>query len=107
MRRIRRTEVTVETDEILIISAQRSFGEFCRECREGLTLVTSEQAALLTSVGEDRIRAWAESGLIHHTRTVNGVLLVCLKSVVARLDSPHCPQANPGCQSVVRLKQKR
>lgn len=82
MRRIRRTEVTVETDEMLIISHRAEFTERCPACGEAVGLVTPEQAAAFTSIPIETICSWVETGVVHHWQTGQGVLLVCLKSLL-------------------------
>jgi len=82
VRRIRRTEVTVETDEILIISHRVAFTELCAACGQAAGLVPPEQAAALTSIPIDTICSLVETGVVHHLKTGHGVLLVCLKSLL-------------------------
>ncbi|PYT03996.1 MAG: hypothetical protein DMF60_16660 [Acidobacteria bacterium] len=83
MRRIRRTEVTVETDEILIIrSSQEIAIASCPECAEKVLMISPEQAAMVTCTNVRAIYRGLESGRVHYVETPGGSLLVCPDSIL-------------------------
>ena len=82
MRRIRRTEVTVETDEIVVIrSSQTTVAPLCSQCCDAVPMITAEQAREVLSANTRAIYRWVEEGLIHHTETPDGVVFVCPRSL--------------------------
>ena len=79
----RRTEVTIETDEIWIIHrAGSGFVSGCPECDEQTTMMTLDEAAVLTKLGVQDIIRYAESGLIHYAAMPGGRVLVCFHSIM-------------------------
>jgi hypothetical protein len=82
MNKIRRVEITVERDEVLVIrNPGRRRLVHCPVCAETVRMITAEEAAILAGVSTRTISCWLESGRIHHTETAEGLLLVCLKSL--------------------------
>ena len=81
----RRTEVTIETDEIWIIRRPASgYVTRCPVCHERTTMITPEEAALLTKLDARHIYRQVEAGLVHYSETPGGLLFVCSNSI-ARL----------------------
>jgi hypothetical protein len=81
--RIRRTEVTVETDEITIIRCTREIvGPPCRQCAETVLMITPEQAAIVTRTNIRAIYRALEAGWVHYAETPGGSLLVCPESIL-------------------------
>jgi hypothetical protein len=78
----RRTEVTVETDEVIVIRRSGSTGvAWCPQCAETVRMLTPEEAAVLACGSAREIYRLVEAGKIHNTETDEGLLFVCLKSV--------------------------
>ncbi len=66
MKRIRRTEITVETDEILIISNRAAVTEVCPVCGRAIGIVAPDQAAITsvpTGAIRSRLEEWKEGGV--------------------------------------------
>ena len=82
MARIRRTEVTVETDEIMIIqSSQSQVVTPCPVCAEAIVMITPEQAAMMSCINVRSIYRCVEEGRLHHSETPEGLLLICPRSL--------------------------
>jgi hypothetical protein len=81
MRKRKRTQVTVETDDVLVIrrAAGRSLGA-CPICGARGSLATVAEAARVSRVSERTIHRWVEDARVHFTETPQGRLLICLKS---------------------------
>jgi hypothetical protein len=79
----RRTEITVETDRMLLIirPGKTSLLPRCERCGERVEMVTVDQAAMLAGVGSRTIFHWVEVGRLHSSETAEGLLLVCLNSL--------------------------
>ena len=89
MRRIRRTEITVETDEIVIIrSTQSDRLILCPECAMPVVMITPEQAAALACTNIRTIYRLADEGRVHYAETAETSLMVCPKSVSGRFTIP-------------------
>jgi len=82
----RRREITVETERIVIRGELHQL-IWCERCTASTPTVTAEQAAMLIGEEAERIHRKAECGQVHATRTSNGVLMICLKSLSGLLRS--------------------
>ena len=79
----KRTELTIETDEIWVIRRPgTAYVARCPVCHERTTMVTPEEAALLTEVDVRHIYRQVEAGLVHYSETPGGLLFVCSNSIV-------------------------
>ena len=82
MKTTRITEITVETDEVVVV---RKLGgptvEWCSECGEATTMLTPEQAVALTGASWREISRRVEAGRVHFTETGDGLLLICTNSL--------------------------
>ena len=61
----RKTEIILETEELVSIKARRSFNGFCRECGAQVEMLPAESAAHLSGLGERQIFRLIEDGGIH------------------------------------------
>ena len=85
MRRIRRTEVTIETDEIVVIRSSSSHAAvappMCPQCCDAVPMITPEQATEMVSNNIRAIYRLVEAGRIHNIETAEGLLFVCPRSL--------------------------
>ena len=83
MKRRRRTETTIETYEVLAIRASRGPAQvWCPECGELASMVAPEAAARLAGISTRSIYGQIEAGRLHYEENKEGLLLICLKSVL-------------------------
>ena len=79
----RRTEVTIETDELWVIRRSGTVGlAWCPECGKEVDMITTDEAIALTRLDARDIYRRVESGLIHYAKTPGGVALICSRSVM-------------------------
>ena len=77
-----RTEITVETARVVVISGRRlSARAECEQCDSPVTMLTLDEAARLARVSTRTIYKWVEADRLHFTETTDGLLLVCLNSI--------------------------
>jgi hypothetical protein len=82
MRRKRRTEITFQTKERLVLRQRRSpVRVWCEGCGQQTQMITAEAAAVVAGVSRRTIYRWAETEKLHFTETSDGLLLVCLNSL--------------------------
>ena len=83
MRRSKRTEVTVETSRLIAIKGRRlSAAVDCPLCGPAAEMVTLDEAALLAGVSSRALWHWVEAGKLHCRETAEGLLRVCLRSLL-------------------------
>ena len=77
-----RTEVFIETSEILIIKRNRTFVRtWCDGCRREVSMLPLQEAALLTGHDAEAIRALMEKRDIHFSYLKPEMPSVCLRSL--------------------------
>ena len=77
------TEITIETEQVVVIRRQAEITQsWCDGCSAFTRMVTPEQAALLTHISARTLYRQAENGELHFIETPEGLLLICLDSLV-------------------------
>ena len=83
MGRKRRTEITIETERLLLLrESSRSLLLWCDECRAQVRMVTPAEAAVMASVSVRAICRQVEAGELHFIETPDWPVLICLDSVL-------------------------
>ena len=78
----RRIEITVETDQRFIIRGPGgTFPLWCKECAG--QVITPEEAMAATGLSSRTIHRLVETGAVHFTETPEGLLTMCLPSLLA------------------------
>lgn len=84
MKTRKRTEITIETDRIVVLSSGKvSIVSWCRECSQRTKMVTVDEAAAIAGVTSRTMYRWADAERLHFTETVDGVLMICRASLTS------------------------
>jgi hypothetical protein len=84
MVRKKRTEITVETEQVTVIHRPRSFARaWCVHCRKEVNMVTAEQAAAVAGASLRSICRFVEVDDLHFMEKADRVLFICLDSLTA------------------------
>jgi hypothetical protein len=79
---MKRTEITIETDRVIVIRGRRPFSRTkCERCNSYVVMVTVDEAATIAGVSSRSIFRWVEGEKLHFSERSNGRLLICLKSI--------------------------
>ena len=82
MRTRKRTEITIETARVVLISGRHSSAQAkCERCNKQTEMVPVDVAASLARVSPRTIFRWIEDGELHFVETASGRLLICLDSI--------------------------
>ena len=85
MKTRRRTEITIETHEALVIHRrQRTFRGWCAECASETEMVSPEEAAMLVNRSQREIFQGIETAGIHCKENQAGKIFICLASLDRR-----------------------
>jgi hypothetical protein len=84
----RSTRITIETNSLLILSGQTSSRLWCTRCAEEVEMFALENTAVLSNLPVHELNEWLNSFDLHRTQTPDGMELICLNSLLARLGSP-------------------
>lgn len=88
-KRKKKTEITVEFDEVFVIRRERKpTTAWCAECGETVQMLTPDVAAVAGRASSRTIYRWVEAGRLHFTETRDGLLLICSQSLSRHLRLP-------------------
>jgi hypothetical protein len=78
----KRTEITIETDRLVLISERRSKQvAWCEACAREVEMVSVDEAAALAGTSSRMIYRQVEAQTLHFMETPEGRLLICLNSL--------------------------
>ena len=83
-RTTRTTEITVERDEVHVISrvGNRKL-RWCAECGRETQMMTPEEGIVFAGVNGHTVATWIKTGCVHFTETPEGRLMICVHSALA------------------------
>jgi hypothetical protein len=89
----KKTRITVENEQVLIIRRRGCPRRWCRQCGGEAEMVEFTQVAALTGVAQRSIRDVAKERKWHLAEAVDGTPLICLDSL---LNSARAKETDPG-----------
>jgi len=78
----KKTEITIETDQVLVIRRRRSSRAWCRECGSDVDMVGLADVGMLTGISGHALQDHAEGCGWHVFESGNGTALICLPSLL-------------------------
>jgi hypothetical protein len=79
----KRTQITVETERILIIKRRYQAVEaWCDECNEAVVMIRPDQAAAVSGRSLRAIFSDIERTALHFAEQPEGTILICLNSLL-------------------------
>jgi len=76
-------EITVETERLLVIRRRyQAVEEWCDDCQKIALMIRPDQAAAVTGRTLRAIFTDIESGRLHFRESPDGLLLICLNSLL-------------------------
>jgi hypothetical protein len=80
-----RTEITVETERILVIRRRyRAIEAWCESCAQQVVMIRPDQAAAVSGQSLRSIFGDIERAALHFMEQPDGMLLICLNSLLNR-----------------------
>ena len=76
-----KTRITIETERIVLRHPRRA-SVWCPKCAEPSRMVSADEAALLLHTSTRATWYWAEAGKLHCQETTEGLLRICLRSLL-------------------------
>ena len=82
MKKKTRTEITIETDEVFVVTqtGDKDFA-WCAECKKPARTLTVKQAAAIAGVSTSAIRGRVDTGEVHFVETAERGMQICLNSL--------------------------
>ena len=84
----KQTRITIETDSLLVLKGRTPLRAWCPQCHSEGEMVPIEGIAVISNLAPSAVEAWIESEELHHSRSADGAPLICLNSLLKRVQIP-------------------
>jgi hypothetical protein len=81
----KRTRITIETDSLLVLRGRKSLWAWCPQCGAEAEMILLNDVGVVSNLPPADVQAWMESPDLHHTKTASGTDLICLNSMIKRV----------------------
>jgi hypothetical protein len=81
----KQTKITIETDSLLIVRGGNSARAWCPLCQADTELIELDNVGVISNLDRAAVEKWLNSEELHRSQTDAGAPLVCLNSLVARV----------------------
>jgi len=81
----KRTKITIETDSLLVMRGTVSPRRWCAECGAESEVIPFDSIHVVSNLTPSEVQAWLECEAIHHSQAPDGTHLICLNSLLKRL----------------------
>jgi hypothetical protein len=81
------TRITIETDSLLILHGRTSDRVWCRGCEAEVGTISLENVGVISNLERAALEEWLNSGELHRLQTEDGSMLICLNSLLARVQN--------------------
>jgi len=83
----KQTRITIETDSLLILRGRNSRRGWCPLCAAEGEMIALENAGVISNLERRALEEWLNSGELHRSQAADGSAVVCLNSVLARVQN--------------------
>ena len=84
----KQTKITIETESLLVLKGRTSLRAWCPECAAHGEMIPVECVGVISNLTPAEVEAWLESQAIHRSQAADGALLLCLNSLLTRVQKP-------------------
>jgi len=81
----KQTKITIETDSLLIQRCRSSSRAWCPRCAVQVEMIALANVGVISNLEPPALEEWLNSGDLHRSRATDGSTLVCLNSLLARV----------------------
>ena len=81
----KQTKITIETESLLILRGRNSCRTWCLQCAAEGEVIALEEVGVISNLDRSAFEEWVNSGELHRWETPNGSALICLNSLLARV----------------------
>jgi hypothetical protein len=81
----KQTKITIETDSLLILRGRSSLRAWCDRCAAEVEMVALENTGVISNLEQPELEQWLGSGELHRLQAADGTALICLNSLLARV----------------------
>jgi hypothetical protein len=81
----KQTKITIVTDSLLVLQGRNSLRAWCPQCAAEGEMIPVEGVGVISNLEPRAVEAWLESEEIHRSQTAGGSPLICLNSLLKRV----------------------
>ena len=81
----KQTRITIETDSLLIVQGRSSRRAWCPRCSAEVDMIALEDTGVISNLEQSELEEWLNSGELHRLQMADGSTLMCLNSLLARV----------------------
>ena len=81
----RETKITIESDSLLILRGRSSLRAWCPDCASEVEMIPMDGVGVISNLAAMDVEAWIQSEDLHHVMATDGALLICLNSMLKRI----------------------
>ena len=85
----KRTMITIETDSLLVMRGTVSLRGWCPECAAEGEVIPFDGIGVISNLTPSEVQAWLECEAIHRFQAPDGTRLICLTSLLKRVQKPN------------------
>ena len=79
------TKITIETDSLLILRGRTPLRAWCPGCGFEVEMIPVDSVGVISNLAPPDVKAWIQSEDLHHTMAADGGHLICLNSMLKRI----------------------
>jgi hypothetical protein len=83
----KQTKITIETDSMLILRGRSCLRAWCDRCAVEVEMVALENMGVISNLEQPELEQWLGSGDMHRLQAADGSALICLNSLLARIQN--------------------
>lgn len=81
----KQTRITIETDSLLVLRGRTPMRAWCPQCAGEAEMIPIEGVGVVSNLVPSEVDAWLECDEIHRSQAADGAQLICLNSLVRRV----------------------
>ena len=84
----KQTKITIETESLVILRGRNSRRAWCTQCFAEREVIALEEVGIISNLDRSEFEEWVNSGELHRSESSDGSTLICLNSLMARVQKP-------------------
>jgi hypothetical protein len=81
----KQTKITIETDSLLILRGRSALRAWCDRCAAEVEMIALENTGVISNLEQPELEQWLGSENMHRLQAADGSALICLNSLLARV----------------------
>jgi len=81
----KQTKITIETDSLMVLRGRSSLHGWCPQCAAEGEMIPIEVIGVVSNLAPADVETWLASEAIHLSQATDGAQLICLTSLLKRV----------------------